>query len=210
MKVLLIGATGPTGRQVLARAAARGIALRSLARNPEALADVGDAGEVVRGDVTDRASIESALIGVDAIVSVLGSKPGSGPHDLLTRGTQNIIDAAIAQGVRRLVVVTGMGAGDSRGHGGFFCDRVLLPLLLKDVYADKDRQEEAVRASHLDWTIVRPGFLTNGVHTGVYRAIGDLAEGTRLRKISRADVADYLLDAASTGRDRLGTVHLTY
>lgn len=190
MLVLVIGATGPTGRQVLARAAARGIPVRSFARHPEALAGVAGAGQVVQGDVTDPASIERALDGVDVIVSVLGSMPGSGPQTLLSSGTQNLIDAADAHGVRRFVVVTGMGAGDSRGHGGFFYDRLLLPLLLNRVYADKDRQEAAVRASGLDWTIVRPGFLTNGPHTGTYQVIGALGAGVRLRRISRADVAD--------------------
>jgi putative NADH-flavin reductase len=95
-------------------------------------------------------------------------------------------------GVRRLVCVTGIGAGDSRGHGGFLFDRLFFPLLLKAVYADKDRQESLIQASGIDWVIVRPGFLTNGPLTGRYRAITNLVDVTAGR-ISRADVAHFIL-----------------
>lgn len=207
--LLVIGATGPTGREVLREAARRGIGVRSLARTPAALEGVSEAGEVVRGDVLDAASLVAACRGVDAVVSVLGSKPTRGQETLLSTGTANLIAAARAAGVSRVVVVTGMGAGDSRGHGGWFYDKLLLPLVLRKVYADKDRQEALLRASGLDWTIARPAFLTNGPRTASYRALGDLTTTTRLTKISRADVADYLVDAALTGRDTRGVIHLT-
>ena len=76
--------------------------------------------------------------------------------------------------MRRLICVTGIGAGDSRGHGGFLYDRVIAPFLLKTIYQDKDRQEALIRASGTDWTMVRPGFLTNGPLTGKYRLLTDL------------------------------------
>jgi hypothetical protein len=73
--------------------------------------------------------------------------------------------------VKRLIVVTGLGAGDSRGHGGLIYDAIVFPLLLKRVYDDKDVQEWIVRSSGLDWTIVRPGLLTDRPATGHYRVL---------------------------------------
>jgi hypothetical protein len=103
------------------------------------------------------------------------------------------------QGVRRLVCITGLGAGDSRGHGGLVFDRLILPLLLRNVYADKDRQEAIVRRSNLDWTLVRPMVLTNKPATGQVRAQVDRAEvhgGT----IPRADVARFVVAELTEGR----------
>lgn len=102
-------------------------------------------------------------------------------------------------GVKGLVVVTGMGAGDSMGHGGFWYDRIFNPRLLKTIYADRDRQEELIRQSGADWTIVQPGFLTNGPLTGRYRAITAMT-GVTAGKISRADLAHFLLQEVATNR----------
>ncbi len=93
-----------------------------------------------------------------------------------------------AAGVKRLIAVT----GDSRGHGGILYDAVVFPLLLKRVYDDKDVQERIIRSSGLDWTIVRPGLLTNRPETGKYRVLTAPNEW-RFGTISRADVADFLI-----------------
>ncbi len=105
--------------------------------------------------------------------------------------------------------MTGIGAGDSRGHGGFFYDKIINPLLLKTTYEDKDRQEAIVRESGLDWVIVRPGFLTNGSRTGEYRVLTEL-NGVKAGKISRADVADFILREAAEMKYRGQTPLLTY
>jgi uncharacterized protein YbjT (DUF2867 family) len=93
---------------------------------------------------------------------------------------------------QKLIAVTGIGAGDSKGHGGFLYDRVVNPLLLGTIYEDKDRQESIIKASDIEWLIVRPGFLTNDPRTGKYRAIENLS-GVTAGKISRLDVADFIL-----------------
>ena len=111
---------------------------------------------------------------------------------LFSQSTRIIVDAMKAAGVKRLIAVTGLGAGNSRGHGGIIYDSVVFPLLLKRVYDDKDVQEWIIKSSGLDWTIVRPGLLTNRPATGHYRiltAAGDWRFGT----ISRADVADFIV-----------------
>jgi uncharacterized protein YbjT (DUF2867 family) len=111
---------------------------------------------------------------------------------LFSRSTRILVDAMKATGVKRLIAVTGLGAGDSRGHGGLLYDALVFPLLLKRVYEDKDVQEWIIKSSGLDWTIVRPGILNNGPATGRYRALIN-PEEWRFGVISRADVADFLV-----------------
>jgi hypothetical protein len=94
--------------------------------------------------------------------------------------------------VKRLITVTGLGASDSRGHGGLLYDAILFPLLLKRVYDDKDVQEQIVKSSGLDWTIARPGLLRDSPATGRYRAL-TASKDLRAGAISRADVADFLV-----------------
>src|SRR4030095_5147232 len=101
--------------------------------------------------------------------------------------------AAMARhNVRRLICVTGIGAGDSKGHGGFLYDRILQPVFMKSIYEDKDRQEAQIRDSTLDWTIVRPAALTNGPATGLYRTLTSTPE-SRARRLSRADMAEFIV-----------------
>jgi uncharacterized protein YbjT (DUF2867 family) len=108
--------------------------------------------------------------------------------------------------VKRLIAVTGLGAGDSRGHGGLLYDAVVFPLLLKRVYDDKDVQEWIIRSSGLDWTIVRPGLLTNRPPTGRYRVL-TAPRDWRFGMISRADVADFLVRQVDD-RTLIGTTPL--
>ena len=100
-------------------------------------------------------------------------------------------------GVRRLICISALGVGDSRHHGGFIFDRLFQPLLLGPAYKDKDRQEAAIRASSLDWVIIRPAMLTNGAARGRIRATTDLAN-INGGKIARADVAQFVLEQLTT------------
>lgn len=144
---------------------------------------------------------------------ILGGSHGIGPSrkpvHVLSETARNLIDAARRTGRKRVISVTGIGTGDSKGHGGFLYDRIAKPLLLKEVYADKDREEEILKRSDLDWTIVRPGFLANGPKTGKYKVVTDL-KGVRARKVSRADVADFILMQAEHPGYLRQTPLLTY
>jgi uncharacterized protein YbjT (DUF2867 family) len=111
---------------------------------------------------------------------------------LFSKATRVLVDEMQAVGVRRLIAVTGLGAGDSRGHGGFLYDNLMFPLVLKRIYDDKDVQEMIIRRSGLDWTIVRPGLLQDGPATGRYRVLTDPAEW-RAGPIARVDVAEFLV-----------------
>ncbi len=99
--------------------------------------------------------------------------------------------------IRRFICITGVGAGDSEGHGGFFYDWLFQPMMLRKVYEDKDRQEDAIRASALDWIIVWPTILNDKPATGNIRALTDLA-GVHGGTIARADVADFVVQQLTT------------
>jgi len=208
MKVLVIGGTRGTGREVVAAAHAAGHELTLLARNAERISLPVTGVRVVVGDAGDADDIERAVAGQDAVVWTVGVGPTRRPVHLFSRSTQFLLAAMAKYRVRRLVCVTGIGAGDSRGHGGFFYDRIVQPLFLKTVYEDKDRQEAMLRGSDVDWTIVRPGTLYNGPETGFALALTDL-EGVDAGKVSRADVAAFIVENLETGEFRRTTVLLT-
>ena len=149
--------------------------------------------ELIEGDARDQAALERALARCEAVASALGT--GVSPFrkvTLLSDSTRALVAAMRQQAVRRLICITGIGAGDSRGHGGLLYDRLLLPVLLRTVYADKNRQEQVVRDSGLEWVIVRPSLLKDAPGRGSYRVLTDLV-GFHGGNIARADVADFVV-----------------
>ena len=192
MKILVLGATGATGRLIVNKALSKGYAVVALVRSKAKAADLAGA-ELVEGDARDAAALTRAVAGCDAVVSSLGT-PMSPFQEvtMLSTATRALVGVMAKQNIRRLVCITGVGAGDSRGHGGFFYDRLFLPLMLRKVYADKDRQEDGIRASALDWIIVRPTVLNDKPASGHIRALTDLS-GVHGGTIARADVADFVL-----------------
>ena len=191
MKILILGATGATGQLIVRDATASGHHVVALVR-AKASSNLPGA-EVIEGDVRDEATLAHALNGCDAVVSALGTGMGVREVDLLTVATRALVAAMTRAGVRRLICISALGVGDSRHHGGFVFDRIFQPLLLGAAYKDKDRQEAAIRASSLDWVVVRPAMLTNGAARGRIRATTDLA-GVNGGKIARADVAQFVLE----------------
>lgn len=115
------------------------------------------------------------------------------PTTVLSQGTRNIVQAMEKHGVKRLICESSLGVGDSKGRLGIFYNLILVPLLLRGLFADKEAQEAIIRASSLDWVIVRPTSLTNGPHKGIYRAGLEIGHWFRPTTISRADVADFML-----------------
>ncbi len=202
MKILVIGANGPTGMEIVKQALERGHQVTASVRRPEGVS-LPEGVRIVKADVMNADSMAAAAEGQDAVLSSLGSKIDRKPTTLFSQGTRNIIAAMERSGVRRLLCITGIGAGDSKGHGGFVYDRIINPLLLNEIYKDKTRQEEIIRQSGLDWTIFRPGALNNGPLKGVYREFTDLT-GVTIGSISRADTAHCLLahleDPSSFGK----------
>jgi len=196
-KILILGATGPTGRHIVNQAIARGYDVTVLVRSPEKAADLKGA-KLVVGDARDEKALRQALKGRDAVISALGT-PASPFREvtLLSTATRSLVAAMKAENVSRLIAITGIGAGDSLGHGGFTFEKLIYPLLLRKVYADKNRQEAIVRDSGLNWTIVRPSVLNYKPGRDTIRVLTDLSQfhgGT----ISRQDVAKFVLDEVSS------------
>ena len=190
MKVLIIGATGATGRILMGEALAQGHEVTALARTPSAVAPEDYRPRVLQGNALDPSSVEAAVAGQDAVLSALGTR-STRPTTLFSESTSNVISAMEKHGVWRLVCITGIGTGESKGHSGFLYDKIILPFVVKNVYEDKDRQEEAIKQSNLDWVIVRPARLTDEPAKGEYRVF--LGGSYRAETISRADVAAFML-----------------
>lgn len=197
MKVVVLGATGATGRLIVGKAVAKGHEVVALVRSREKGADLAGA-VLVEGDARDPVALTRAIAGCDAVISSLGTAMSPFREvTLLSTATRALVDVMAEQNVRRLVCITGLGAGDSRGHGGFLFDWVFLPLMLRKVYEDKNRQEDAIRASTLDWTIVRPTVLNDKPARGGIKALTDLS-GVHGGTIARADIAEFVVEQLAT------------
>ncbi len=194
LKLLVVGGSSGIGLEVVRLALSRGHHVSVLSRHPERIALHHPRLQLFSGDVLDALKVARVVAGHDAVLSTTGTGLGWRDVRLFSEGTRNLLSAMRRSGVSRLIVVTGIGAGDSRGHGGWVYDRLLQPLLLGRIYADKDRQEALVRRSHSEWTIVRPGRLSNAPAERRYRVLRTLA-GVRAGSISRADVAHFIVAA---------------
>jgi uncharacterized protein YbjT (DUF2867 family) len=197
-KILVLGATGPTGRHIVRQAVNRGYDVTILVRSAGKATDLKGV-KLVVGDARDEKALRQAVKGRDAVISALGT-PASPFREvtLLSTATRALVNAMQAEQVSRLVAITGIGAGDSAGHGGFLFDRLIFPLLLRNVYADKNRQEAIIKASDLGWIIVRPSILNNKPGGNTIRTLTDL-NAFHGGSISRADVAAFVLDQVTTG-----------
>ena len=161
MKIAVFGATGGTGLQVVKQALAAGPQVTALARDPARLDGVGPNLTVVTGSVLDSGAVQQALAGADAAVVSLGNTANN-PDYVVSQGTGVILDAIAALGgPRRLAVVSSLGVGESKDQVPFAL-RMLMKTALRKPMEDKERQEALVKASGLDWIIVRPGGLTDG------------------------------------------------
>ena len=192
-RVLIVGASKGIGLETSRQALKAGHHVRALARSTAGIALSDSNLEKLRGDALNRQDVEAALHGMDVAIQVLGVRPADmfRPIHLFSDATRILVSAMKGQGVKRLICVTGFGAGDSRASISWL-QRVPFRLLLGRAYDDKSVQEGIIKDSSLDWTIVRPGVLTNGGRTRRYKI---LAEASQWRNgiISRADVADFLV-----------------
>lgn len=209
MNLLVIGATRGIGFELVRQALATGHQVTVVVRDPARLALRHRHLRIITGDIRDGRAIGTAMEGQEAVCITIGINPTLHRVSVFSEGTGTVIRVMKEQGVKRLICVTGIGAGDSAGHGGPLYDKLVKPLLLGTVYHDKNCQERLIRESGLEWIIVRPGFLTNGKKTGNYRILTNLAN-EKAGKISRADVADFILQQTAQMRYKEQTPLLTY
>jgi putative NADH-flavin reductase len=233
MNLLILGATGGTGRALVEQALEQGHTVTAFARDPSKVRMTHQNLRIVKGDILDYDSVETAIRGQDAALSAVGIRVRVGPliaiviicqviarfaaligpvgwlvrigvpllaililyrkTTTLSEGTTNIVRAMEKLGVKRFVCESSLGIGDSKGQLGFLYNYVLIPVLLRNIFADKEVQEKVIQESKLDWVIVRPAALTNGPRSGVYRSGFDATDKSIQTKISRADVADFML-----------------
>jgi putative NADH-flavin reductase len=195
MRLTIFGASGQTGRRLVEHALAAGHDLTAVVRDPARLPVRHQRLQVVVADVLDPAAIAPAVAGADAVISALGPHPPRNRSSIISAGTASILEAMQATGTSRLVVVSAAPVATD-DHGTTLPERLLarplLRRLLGGLYADMATMEDTVKRSGVDWTILRPPWLSEGPRTGSYRQAkdGNLRGGAR---ISRADLAEAIL-----------------
>jgi putative NADH-flavin reductase len=206
MRLLVFGATGGTGQQLVAQALAQGHLVTAFVRRAEAVTTKHDSLIVVQGDIIDATAVNPAVAGQDVVLSALGTR--GGPSALVV-GTHNILEAMRTHGVRRSLWVSSFGAGDSLQQMGWLSQTLIVKGLLRQAIQEKNAQEKIIMASDSDWILARPGGLTDGPLTGTYRVAG-LGDKVGRPSISRADVADFMLKNLADDRYIRNAVGLTY
>ncbi len=196
MKLLVLGATGDTGRNLVAQAIAAKHEVLALARQPEAI-ELVDHLSVQKGDVLDADDVASAVQGCDAVLSAFGPADNRNPGTLMSAGVANLVAGCAKHGVKRFVFESGLMCSDGTGLGP------LARLSLRAFGAvyhkmrdDKRLAERTIQASALDWVIVRPPILSNAPALGAYKHGVDIAINT-MKPLPHADVAVFMLRCAT-------------
>jgi putative NADH-flavin reductase len=202
VKILVFGATGPTGKQVVTQAFSQGHIVTAFVRKPELLPVADPRLRLIVGDTTrDATTMAEAVRGQDFVISALGRGKAFKSENLMARSMRLIVSAMEQTSIRRLVLMSAFGVGESHSDAPLI-PRLIYRALMTDIFADKKGAEDRVRLSQLDWTIVHPVMLTSGPLTGNYR-VGERLALKGVPKISRADVAHFMLAEA----DRRAFVH---
>jgi putative NADH-flavin reductase len=191
MRIVIFGATGGTGRELVRQSASAGYAVAAVARHTETLARAGANIELIAAGVTDRASISSVIRGADAVLSALGTRKLNEATTVYSAGVTNILAAIGDEGVRRFIAISAMPVGAAHG----LAEHVIFPILYRffgAAYEDMKRMEAILAASDCDWTVFRPPQLTDRPATGKYRTAIDMPLPGAWR-ITRADLAAAML-----------------
>ncbi|MGI8821568.1 MAG: NAD(P)-dependent oxidoreductase [Chthoniobacterales bacterium] len=192
LALLVVGATGGTGREIIRQALAQGHKVTAFVRDPKRLSIEHENLRVAQGDVMNYASLEAAMQGQDAVLCALGHKRFFYPTRILSEGTRHILQAMQVCKVPRVVVESSLGVCDATGRLGLLATLFMVPLILPFYFWDRRRQERLVMHSEPDWIIVRPSVLTNGPQRGEYQH-GNIGSYVWPTRVSRADVASFML-----------------
>jgi putative NADH-flavin reductase len=191
MKITVIGSTGKTGIEIIKKALSEGHKVTAFLRDPTKLDINDDNLNIVQGDIFAPESITKAIENQDSVIIALGTGQSLGKSTVRSIGTSNTINVMKKENVNRLVVVSAMGVGESWKDMSLF-NRFFFATLLKNSRADHEAQEQFIKKSELDWTIIRPSGLTDDPGTGQY----DFGAGVKSKtsRIARADVAHLILE----------------
>lgn len=208
-RVVIFGASGGVGTLAVREAVAAGHAVTAQSRTLTRLANVPENVRVVEADPLNPAQVQSAVAVQDAVIYALGQRTLR-PTTFFSDTTRILIDTMLACAVPRLVVITGVGAGETRGHGGWIYDRLIFPMVTRHIYADKNRQETLIAASGLQWTVLRPAPFAARVPDTPLEVHATVGPDLTLTRISRAEVARLavsLVDDADSHFKRLFAGH---
>ncbi|CAM4040078.1 NAD(P)-dependent oxidoreductase [Saccharibacillus endophyticus] len=193
MKLLIIGASGPTGRHVLEKALQEGDTVTVFCRHPESLKDVKGDFFKIAGDATSQEDLVKAMTSQEAVISTLGRGKSTQANNLFSQSAKAIVQAAKIAKISRLVWLSSFGVGETF-QDATMIQKFMYRTLLKDIYANKKASEKTIRESHLKWTIVYPTALMNGSPKGKYR-VHDRIKMKGAPRIDRADVAEFMYKA---------------
>jgi len=191
MRITIFGASGATGRELVSQARAAGHDVSVFARSVAGVArqDI----RVCQGDIVDAAAVRAALENQDAVLSALGAPSPFQPYPAFLDGIRNIVTGLEAAGPRRFLYLSFVGVPESRHQFGFVGQHLIAPWVLRQATEGHRLNEEIIRASPIDWTIVRAPKLTDGPRTSAYRMGEDLKSRGFVPTIARADVAEAML-----------------
>ncbi len=210
MQLAIIGGTGKTGRALIEQGLEAGHSITVLVRNPDKLKITHPSLKVVQGNVLDVETLYMAFQGKGAVLSALGHKQFFIKTSILSRGTENMIKAMEVNNIKRFICITSMGINDSRFKLGLYYTLFVIPVILFFYFRDKAKQEKLIMNSGLDWTLVRPGQLTNGKKRTRYRVGEKLGSYILTLMISRADIAHFMLEQLTSSAYSKKAVSIVY
>ena len=205
MKILVIGGAGKTGEAIVKLALAQGHTVTAFVHSAKEFE--GEGARVIEGDVLDRALVESAVAGQEAVLDALGGHTPWKATSLETNAARNIVSAMRMHGVKRLLVVSAIGVGDTKDLVPNWYEHLIMPTLLKGTMQDKERMEPVVEASGLEWTLVRAGHLVDGKASGKVITF-EPGRGAKAHKITRSDLASFLLETLANGTYKQQAVNI--
>jgi len=210
MKILIIGGTGKTGRELIQQGLHEGHEITALVRNPLKLKINHPKLFIVKGDVLAPESLIPVVKNQNVIISALGHKRFFIKTSILSRGTKNIIASMEKNQIKRFICITSLGINDSKYKLGLYYTLFTIPIILFFYFRDKSIQEKLILSSNLDWTIIRPGQLTNGKKREIYNHGLNIGHYILTKMISRADVAHFILNLVESKQYHKKAVGITY
>jgi putative NADH-flavin reductase len=207
MKVIIFGATGTVGREIVKLALKNGDEVTAFVRNPEKMQNINHPNLIIhKGNVLNVTDLENALQNQEAVLCALGDgKVGK----IRANGTKNIIDAMNKTGLKRLICQTTLGMGESYENLNFIWKHIIFGILLKRAFLDHQLQEEYILNSNLNYTIVRPSALIDGESTNTFKIGFDGTYKKLSLKITRIEVADFMIRQLQTNEYLKKTVSIS-